>query len=252
VGSSTGTQQGATSADFATDANSAFAFLGGRPEIDQRAIGFIGHSEGGLIGPLAAIDNNEVAWLVLMAGPGTNIPALMEGQRRAIGQSQGMSEAELDQMAAMGAELFAIAASERSRADAETAMRAALTEQAAQAAGLPLAQREATIAQLLDPWFRWFLRYDPAPVLARLRMPVLAINGALDRQVLAGPNLAGIRTAMAGHPDVTATELPGLNHLFQTARTGGVGEYAEIEETMAPGAMALIAAWIQARFPRRR
>jgi pimeloyl-ACP methyl ester carboxylesterase len=252
VGTSTGTHQGATSADFATDANAAFAFLRGRPEIDRRAIGIIGHSEGGLIGPLAARDNNEVAWLVLMAGPGTDSRALMEGQRRAIGQSQGMSEAELDQSAAIGAELFAIAASDRSRAEAETAMRAALTEQAAQAAGLPLAQRDATIAQLLDPWFRCFLRYDPAPVLARLRVPVLAINGALDRQVLAGPNLAGIRAAMAGHPDLIVTELPGLNHLFQTARTGGVGEYAEIQETMAPGAMALIAAWIKARFPARR
>ena len=203
-----------------------------------------------MIGPLAAVDNGEVAWLVLMAGPGTGIPALMEGQRRAIGRSQGMSEAELDQNAAMSARLFAIAAREGGRAEAETAMRAALTDQAMQDAGLPLAQRDATIAQLLDPWFRWFLRYDPAPILARIRVPVLALNGSLDRQVVAGPNLAGIRAAMAGHRDVTVTELPGLNHLFQTARTGGVGEYAEIEETMAPGVLTLISAWIRARFVR--
>jgi pimeloyl-ACP methyl ester carboxylesterase len=251
IGASTGTYPGATSADFATDADAAFAFLSARPEIDRRAIGFVGHSEGGLIGPLAAADNDEIAYLVLMAGPGTASPALMRAQHRAVGQSQGMNEAELDRMAPINAELFAIAASERSQADAEAAMRAALTDQAMAAAGIPPAQREAMIAQVLDPWFRWFLRYDPAPVLARIRVPVLALNGSLDRQVLPAANLAGIRAATAGNRDVTLIELPGLNHLFQTARTGGLGEYAEIEETMAPVALETVSAWIRARFPRR-
>ena len=108
------------------------------------------------------------------------------------------------------------------------------------------------IARTSDPWFRWFLRYDPAPALRRLRMPVLALNGALDRQVLPAENLAGIRAALAGNPDITMVGLPGLNHLFQTARTGGLGEYAEIEETMAPVVLETIATWIKARFPARR
>ncbi len=79
---------------------------------------------------------------------------------------------------------------------------------------------------------------------------MLALNGSLDRQVLPD-NLAGIRAATAGNRDVTVTELPGLNHLFQTARTGGVGEYAEIEETMAPVVLSTVADWIRARFVRR-
>ena len=104
---------------------------------------------------------------------------------------------------------------------------------------------------MLDPWFRWFLRYDPAPALRHFRGPLLALNGSLDRQVLPGHNLAGIRAATAGHRDVTITELPGLNHLFQTARTGGVGEYATTEETMAPVVLQTVADWIRARFPAR-
>jgi hypothetical protein len=81
---------------------------------------------------------------------------------------------------------------------------------------------------------------------------VLALNGSLDRQVLPAANLAGIRAALAGNPDATIAELPRLNHLFQTARTGGLGEYAEIEETMAPVVLETVTAWIRARFVRRR
>ena len=198
---STGAYEGATSADFATDANAAFAFLRARPEIEPRAIGFVGHSEGGMIGPLAAVDNPGIAFLVLLAGPGTNIGGLMEAQRRAIGQSMGASDADLDRSAPFQQQLFAISASDRSAADAEAAMRAAMTDEAMAAAGVPPATRPAMIRMVLDPWFRWFARYDPAPALARIRVPVLAINGSLDRQVLAAENLAGIRAAMAGNPD---------------------------------------------------
>jgi hypothetical protein len=81
---------------------------------------------------------------------------------------------------------------------------------------------------------------------------MLALNGSLDRQVLPAQNLAGIRAATAGHGDVTITLLPGLNHMFQTARTGGVGEYATSEETMAPVVLQTVADWIRTRFPARR
>jgi len=204
-----------------------------------------------MIGPLAAIDNPQVGFLVLMAGPGTDIRSLMEAQRRAIGQSMGASVADLDRTAPIEAMLFAISASDRSEADARAAARAALTDERLTSLGIPVTQRDAMIDRVMDPWFRYFARYDPAPALRRIRVPVLAINGSLDRQVVPAANLAAIRAALAGDSDVTITELPGLNHLFQTARTGGVGEYADITETMAPVALSTIANWINHRFPRR-
>jgi pimeloyl-ACP methyl ester carboxylesterase len=252
IGGSTGRFAGATSADFAIDANAAFAFLAARPEIDRRAIGYIGHSEGGMVGPIAAMDNPDVAWLVLLAGPGVPTRELLEAQRRAIAESQGASAAELERMAPLQAELVRIAASETGDAEARTAFAATLTDARLAEAGLPAAARDAMATMMLDPWFRWFLRYDPAPALRHFQGPVLALNGSLDRQVLPAHNLAGIRAAMAGHRDVTVTELPGLNHLFQTARTGGVGEYATSEETMAPVVLSIVADWIRARFPGRR
>lgn len=251
-GRSTGSFQGATSADFATDAAAAYAFLRGRREIDRNAIGYVGHSEGGMVAPLAAPDSPGLAFVVLLAGPGERTRDVMEAQRRAIGQSMGLSEAELNQAGALQARLTEIAAGPLPQTEVGAAMRAAMTDGALAASGVTPAQRDMMIARLSDPWFRWFLRYDPAPALRALGMPVLALNGSLDRQVLPAANLAGIRAALAGNPDVTVRELPGLNHLFQTARTGGLGEYAEIEETMAPVVLETVSGWIRARFRARR
>lgn len=252
VGASTGSQTGATSADFATDANAAFAFLRARPEIDPHAIGFIGHSEGGMIGPLAMRDNPETAFLVLLAAPGTPIRQLMEAQRRAIGHSLGQSDAELDRAMVVQDAFFAAAISGEDAAAAAARLRATLTDDMLRAAGTPSSARDQLVRMAADPWFRSFARYDPVPALARIRVPVLALNGSLDEQVVARENLAGIRAALSGNPDATVRELAGLNHLFQTARTGSPGEYVDIEETFAPAALDLISDWIRSRFVRGR
>ena len=94
----------------------------------------------------------------------------------------------------------------------------------------------------LRPWFRYFLTYDPAVALRKVKCPVLAINGSLDKQVLPDQNLPAIRKALeeAGNKHFEIDELPGLNHLFQTAKTGSPAEYAEIEETISPVALEKI------------
>jgi fermentation-respiration switch protein FrsA (DUF1100 family) len=96
---------------------------------------------------------------------------------------------------------------------------------------------------------RYFLRFDPRPTLAKVHCPILAINGEKDIQVDAKENLPEIKKAAesGGNKDVTVKELPGLNHLFQTTKTGAVSEYGRIEETFAPVALETIAAWITAR-----
>ena len=243
VGRSTGTHAGATTADFATDANAAFVWLVARPEIVPDAIGFIGHSEGGLVAPLAAMDNPEVAWLALLAAPGVPIADLLAAQRKALAEAQGRSTEEMQVSETVQAELMRIAASTLDDAAARAAVDAVLGD----AGTLSPAAHEAMRRQVLDPWFRGFIRHDPVPALARFRGPILAMNGSLDRQVLATQNLAGIRTATAANTQVALVELPGLNHLFQTARTGGLGEYAAIEETMAPEALRVLSDWILAR-----
>ena len=82
--------------------------------------------------------------------------------------------------------------------------------------------------------------------MTKLRIPVLAINGEKDLQVSPKQNLPAVRKALeaAGNENFVVEELPGLNHLFQTAKTGAPREYAELEETMSPVALARIAGWI--------
>ncbi|MDI1483624.1 hypothetical protein [Polyangium sp. y55x31] len=102
----------------------------------------------------------------------------------------------------------------------------------------------ATIASA--PSFTSFLGSNPDPFLRAVRSPVLALGGSLDLQVPAREHLAGIASALraGGNTRAEVIELPGLNHLFQTAVTGAIEEYEQIEETFAPAALQRIAAWL--------
>jgi fermentation-respiration switch protein FrsA (DUF1100 family) len=102
------------------------------------------------------------------------------------------------------------------------------------------------IKQVFNPWFRFFLTYDPKTALRKVKCPVLAINGEKDLQVPSKENLKAIEVALkeAGNKDYTIKELPGLNHLFQTATTGSITEYSNIEETISPMALDAMTDWI--------
>lgn len=248
INQSTGDYAQATSADFATDANAAFAYLSTRPEIDHDAIGFVGHSEGGLIGPIAINENQKVAFMVMLAGPGTPALKIIESQNRLIAQSQGADEEEISKSVELSMMISRAAAASTSAEDAEARIRAIMTPEVLAEFGVDESRIESAVAQSSTPWTRYFLKYDPADFMGAVRCPVLAINGELDMQVPAEENIAGLHKLLTNHNDATIMALPGLNHMFQTAKTGALGEYNDIEETFAPHAMQLIADWINTRF----
>jgi fermentation-respiration switch protein FrsA (DUF1100 family) len=97
-----------------------------------------------------------------------------------------------------------------------------------------------------SPWFRYFLQYHPADALHRVKCPVLAIDGDKDTQVSAQRDLPAIRDALlaGGNTHVETVDFPGLNHLFQTAKSGAPSEYGAIEETFSPVALNKISGWI--------
>lgn len=236
---STGDFATATSSDFAADTEAALAYLRTRPEIDAARIGLIGHSEGGMIGPMVAVDDPRVAFVVMMAGPGAPARELLVAQREAVARTAGLSpEAVARNEAVIDRVEKALAASkDPTQAQADAAKVLTDTGMAPQAAA-------ATARQMGSAWYRWFIAYDPRPKLARLKVPVLALNGDKDVQVVSKQNLPAIREALKDNPDATVVELPGLNHLFQTAITGAPLEYVRIEETMSPAALDLIVDWV--------
>ena len=262
VGKSTGSFATATSVDFAGDALAGVGYLRSRREIDPGKVGVLGHSEGGLIAPMAAARSKDVAFIVMLAGPGVSGEEILYLQGELIARANGATAEQLTRTRQSQERTFAILReapdTARARQDVEAlAMEqlAALTPEERKAGGLPDGVADSVVArqqaaQVSSPWFRYFLTYDPKPALRQVEVPVLAINGSLDLQVPPGQNLPMIRKALeeGGNPDATVLELAGLNHLFQEATTGAPSEYARIEQTMSPTALETVGDWIVRRF----
>jgi pimeloyl-ACP methyl ester carboxylesterase len=239
---STGDFATATSTDFAADTEAGLAYLRTRPEIDPTRIGLIGHSEGGMIGPMVAVDDPRVAFVVMMAGPGAPARELLVAQREAVARTAGLSPEVIARNEALMDRVEKALAASKDPAQGQADAAKVLTD-----TGMAPAAAAATAKQMGSAWYRWFIAYDPRPTLAKLKVPVLALNGDKDVQVVSKQNLPAIREALKDNPDATVVELPGLNHLFQTAITGAPLEYVRIEETMSPAALDLIADWVVKR-----
>jgi len=242
VGKSTGEFDKATTADFATDAEAAVAYLKSRPEVDRHKIGLIGHSEGAIIAPMAAVAHPDVAFIVMMAGSGVPGDQIIVEQGRLIEMAGGEKKEKADEDAEKERETITLVETEKNPAALDRLLGAKLATE-----GVPDAGISAQIKALTSPWFRFFLTYDPSTALRKLTIPVLDLNGSLDLQVPPAQNLPAIRKALAGNKHAEVDELPGLNHLFQTAKTGSPAEYEQIEETISPVALDKIASWILKR-----
>jgi pimeloyl-ACP methyl ester carboxylesterase len=252
VASSTGDFNTATSADFATDAAAAYDFLAKTKGIDKQKIGFIGHSEGGMIAPLAYGLRPNAGFMVLLAGVGIPVDALLLEQLQAVGTTEGLTQTTIDSQLLINKSIFGWLKHlpvEQAKDSIEALFVTALNRlpigdvEARQQLEL---QQQSTLKTYTDPWFLYFIRYEPAPVLSQVKCPVLALNGDKDVQVIAESNLAGIETALqkGGNTQVQVEALVGLNHLFQPSKTGAVSEYAEIDITFDTAAMQKIGNWI--------
>lgn len=253
VGKSTGTQADATSLDFATDVSAGVAYLKTRKEIDSKAIGLIGHSEGGIIAPIVAGQSKDVAFLVLMAGTGVKGTEILKAQNRHAVSRYKLSDNYLKLQDRTLDTIYEVALAERDEAKALATLRdrikqpANLTSDEQKAfAGYTGKSLELAVNQLNQAWYRFFLTHDPATSLAKVQCPVLALNGERDMQVPSQINLRAIERALtsSGNTRVKIVERPGLNHLFQPCKTGAPSEYATITQTFEPETLKLMADWI--------
>lgn len=250
VGKSGGDFTQATSEDFASDVLAGLEYLKSREEINPKQIGLIGHSEGGIIAPMVAVQSSDVAFIILMAGTGLIGEEILYLQGELILRAEGASDEPIARNRSLQEQMFIVVKEEKDNSVAEKRVRAILqdampevTEEQRKGAEAAV---EAQIQWVLSPWFRHFLAYDPKPTLMKVKCPVLAINGQKDVQVPPKENLAAIEEALkaGGNNNYTIKELSGLNHLFQTAQTGAISEYARIEETISPTALKIMGDWI--------
>jgi pimeloyl-ACP methyl ester carboxylesterase len=257
IGGSTGSVPDSTTADFAQDALAGVRFLKAHPKIAGDRIGLIGHSEGGVVGPLAASQSSDVAFVVMLAGTGVPGPEVLILQSERIARAEGTPEEKIQRQSAAIRRMVDAIRAESDPAAREAKLREAAREQAAtmtpdelRAAGGADGVIDRGVRTFNSPWFRYFLTYDPRPALRLVKVPVLALNGELDLQVIPDQNLPEIEKALkeGGNKDFTIKRLPGLNHLFQPAKTGSPSEYAKIETTMDPLVLDTVTQWITERF----
>ncbi|MET0571226.1 MAG: alpha/beta hydrolase [Pedobacter agri] len=254
VGKSTGKFSGATTADFASDVQAAVDFIKSRAELKSLKIGLIGHSEGGMIAPMVASVNPVVKFVVLLAGPGVPIEELMVQQGKDQMLISGLPDSVVVANSALNRKIYAAAVQYKNlnAADFKMKLDTALTEVFGKSTGggvseAALSERvKSTAKQLSDPWFRYFISFNPQPYLQKVKCPVLAINGTLDMQVSSTINLEGIRTSLlkGGNKNFEIVPIKNLNHLLQLAKTGSVAEYGQIAETVNPQALEKVGVWI--------
>ncbi len=259
VGGSTGSTFTGTIGERADDVLAMVRFLAGRPDIDAARIGLLGHSEGGWVVPVAAVEaGSEISFLVLMAGPAQSPRELILSQQRVILGAGGATEETILAVQALNEAVFRVLLDTPDDVEAaariqglEAKLLRELPEDRARALEAYLAsQPEAARAQQRQvsttPWFRDLVAFDPDPWLRDVRQPVIALFGERDVQVPPAENAAPMaRILDVDHrSDRTVTVLPGLNHLLQPSETGLPSEYGRIETTIAPAALELIRAWI--------
>ncbi len=199
-----------TTLDFADDAEAAFQLLRSHKKIDPKRIGFAGHSEGGVIAPIVASRNKDVAFVIMLAGTGVDGESVLIEQNRAILGKMGASEEEIQTQISS------------------------------------LKDRDNNPA-LQVPWLKCFLDLDPRDYLSKLSIPVLALNGDKDVQVIASQNLPEIERALekAGNKNYKTILLPNMNHLFQECETGLPDEYFSIEQTISPKVLEIMKDFIK-------
>lgn len=258
VGGSTGDVASSTTEDFAGDALAGVRFLTSHPQIDPRRVGLLGHSEGAVVAPLAASRSKDVAFVVMLAGSAVPGYDLLRRQGELLARASGLPEDQVASYLEIQKKALDLIRDEKDEAVFQAKLKELarlqaerLSEEEKKALGSdPQAAIELVLKQQSTPWWRAFVAYDPRTALRKVKVPVLAVNGTLDLQVDADQNLPEIEKALkeAGNPDVTVRRFPGLNHLFQTAKTGTVDEYGQIEETVSPAVLDAVTRWIVERF----
>lgn len=241
AGESTGDYAKASTIDFARDVQAGVDYLKTRKEINKSKIGLIGHSEGGVIAPMIAGNSKDIDFIVLLAGPGLRGDKLLLLQKEMIEKQFGVPENDIQK----GQEIFkgayeiilaSTANDEKLKNNLSSYAQSKFDDKTA----------KSFVDQITNVWWYNFLRIDPAVALAKVKCPVLALNGSKDLQVPAAINLETIKKALvkAGNKNAIIKELPGLNHLFQECKTGSPMEYDSIEQTFSPIALEEISNWL--------
>ena len=203
IGKSKGDFKTATSADFATDVESAIAYLKTRKEINQQKIGLIGHSEGGLIAPMVAAKSKDINFIILLAAPGLRGDKVLLQQQELMAKASGASDADIEKSQTLNVKLYDLIVkstdNQKLKDDLTSLLMETLKNDSTAEIPSGITQQEFVakqVKQISGPWMQYLIKYNPAFALEKVKCPVLAVNGEKDLQVSPKENLSGIKTSL--------------------------------------------------------
>ena len=173
-----------TIADYAADVHNWAAVAAKRQAVD--CVWLLGHSEGGLIALAAAQEPKDICGLILVATPGRKLGDILREQLRANPANAPI----LDPALAALAELEA-----GRRVDVSTIHPALQGLFAPQVQGF-----------LID-----MLAKDPAALAAKVKLPVLVVQGGKDLQV----STIDAEALAKAKPDARLLIIPSMNHVLK-------------------------------------
>lgn len=241
IGGSTGRYDSATVYNFANDVEAAIQYLHTRKDIDSSFIGLLGYQEGAAAGQIVAARNPQLPFFVQMAAPGLEGRAIRIAKVKGDAAFAGASADEVNKIGAIYEQYLNVLVNEK-----DTATRRQKAYQL-----LNQIRAEDVVADMYDldaqPQNVSLLTYDPAIYLARIKSPVLAVNGDMDIENNGTINLSAISRILAdgGNKKVTIKSFPGLNHLFQYCSSCTADEYGTLSETINPAVLEFITRWVQ-------
>lgn len=249
-----------TTEELAGDAIQAVKYLQTRNDINPKQIGLLGHSEGGIIAPISAVKENEIAFIILMAGTGVTGKEIIKEQTRLIQKADNKTDEEIKRITEY-LDMLIDAAIKNSDWDT---VKDAIKKETIDSYNKMSEEEKKSISdinefaeniansrveQFRSPWMRYFLEFDPKTVLEKVKCPALILFGELDLQVPPLQNEKPIVDALkkANNNDYTVKTFSSANHLFQQATTGSPNEYSKLKKEFVPGFLELIGNWILKR-----
>lgn len=231
TGDSVGEVADATTADFASDAESVVAYLRNNRRFGK--IGLLGHSEGGLIAYMLGAKQGTLDFIVSIAGPAVRGDSILLHQNLHHLAKAGITGKVADDFGSALGKAFQlkIDTPDKILTDATLSEIYPAWNDDAMTRRLSQGIRGLFGNRSQSPWMLYFMGYSPAADLQSLHIPALIIYGEKDTQVPASMNAEAARQYA---PHAVVKVYPYANHLMQHAETGEVEEYNSIEETVSP------------------
>ena len=245
VGDSQGDATLASRADLLDDARAAIQALRAQPEIDPNRVILIGHSEGAYLAPMLAVDDTDIAGIVLLAGAARALDEITRWQVESLLGQQGVEGAALENALAQQDQYIAFV--ETSQGEWADYTVAQLQEE------IPWLD-EDTAAQLKSTplalsWLREHYLATPADTIVQLSNPVLIISGEKDIQIPSSEaQLLIDMLTTAGNSDVAAFVFPDLNHLLRHHPEEPNLTYRHLDEPVDQRVTVTLQEWLEAHF----